>query len=138
MENKVTIKTGLPPIFDEIKKRFPEVDPTKTIFSFGDTIWKGFEKPLPDHLVAHELTHCERQGFNESGAKEWWKKYMTDDQFRLEEELIAYQAQYKNFCIKEKDRNRRARFASILASDLSGPVYGKIIEVNKAFKEITK
>lgn len=47
---------------------------------------------LDDDIIVHECVHLERQKL--ITPEIWWEKYFTDDKFRLNEELLAYRAQY--------------------------------------------
>ncbi len=48
---------------------------------------------LDEDIAVHECIHLGRQ--KEMGVEVWWEKYLTDDKFRLNEELLAYRAQYR-------------------------------------------
>lgn len=72
--------------------------------------------------MAHEVRHAEQQ--EEMGTERWWQRYIEDDRFRYSQEIEAYSAQYRSFCEENKDRNRRARFLSSLARELTQPLYG--------------
>lgn len=63
-----------------------------TIFCYGNKIYNPSGKEIPEDIIFHEKVHGERQGNN---PELWWTKYCYDHQFRLQEELIAYAAQYK-------------------------------------------
>lgn len=121
------------PNLQELKDKFG-VDEKYTVIAYGDSIYCPKEGMSRD-LFVHELTHCQRQG-DESQAKRWWQKYMEDEDFRLQEELIAYQQQFE-FCKKVyKDRNKRAKILWALAKELASPRYGNLIEHSEAMKLI--
>ena len=107
------------------------VNEDDVIIAYGDKIFcpaKGMSKDL----LAHELTHCQRQGMNERQAERWWDRYLTDIDFRLNEELFAFQAQF-DFCKKAyKDRNKLAKIKFMLASELVSSRYGGIIKHSEA------
>lgn len=134
-KEKVELVIGLPPIFDWAKKHFPNIDEKTTIFSYGNKIYAPQE--LPDHLWAHELVHCKRQGYSESGAKKWWDKYVADLDFRYNEEVLAYREQYKFFKERCKDRNKVFNFGRLLANELSSPLYGNLADFKTAHNHIT-
>lgn len=111
------------------------VDKKYVIIAYGDTIYCP-ENGMSKDLLQHELTHCERQGFNKQSAERWWQKYMEDEDFRLQEELIAYRNQYK-FCEKVyKDRNKRAKILWALAKELSSDLYGNIINFSDSLSKL--
>ena len=135
MKPKVEIKNILEaPNLLELKHRFG-VTEKETIIAYGDKIYcpnAGMSKDL----LVHEMMHCERQNFSADSAKRWWKMYLEDESFRLQEEIIAYQNQYAYCCAIYKDRNKRVKILSALASELSSSRYGKIIIHSEAMHKI--
>lgn len=126
------IVNGFPPNYKEIKK---VLNPNElTIFTYGDTIYNPTPNDIPDHLMVHEQTHSIRQGDDPAG---WWDKYLVDPKFRVEEELVAYRNQYKEY-IKHHDRNATNLFCMKIARDLSSPIYGNVMTFSRAFEEIKK
>ena len=113
------------------------VKETEVIISYGNFIYAP-NKTLSKDLLVHELTHCERQGFNERSAEQWWKKYMEDVEFRLKEEAIAYRQQYLFCCRVYKDRNKQAKILHALSQELSAPRYGSLCSVSEAKQWITQ
>lgn len=123
------------------------VDPKHTVWTYGDTLYNPGDIYVPDHLMAHEQTHSVQQDkyFEEAadaytvtaaGKDAWWKRYLADPEFRLEQELQAYAVQYAFFCEHKRDRNERFRFALQLARSLSGPLYQLPITLSDARKAI--
>lgn len=112
------------PNLAELKERFG-VSEDDVIIAYGDKIYCPVAGMSRD-LMVHELVHCQRQGMNAAQAERWWKKYMEDDKFRLNEESLAYREQFR-FCKKVyKDRNRQTKILYALANDLSSGRYGNI------------
>lgn len=109
------------------------------VFAYFDGIYMA--RPIPTDLFVHESVHLVRQGDlkNETMAKNWWIRYCEDDQFRYDEEIIAYREQYQ-FILNKVGGNRPLAFkhAQRLARDLSGPSYGNICSYEKALLEIVK
>lgn len=119
------------------------VNVERTFWTYGDVIYNPGGIEIPDHIVAHEEQHMRQQaeyrmdedldmanmgalGTAEEpfqGKDAWWKQYLVDPRFRLEQEAEAYGAQYRFFCERQKDRNRRYRFLHELGAQLSGPLY---------------
>ena len=97
-----------------------------TIFVYKDTIY-GNSKELPPDILVHEEYHNNRQ--KKYGPEKWIKKYLNDDKFRLSEEISAYRVQIKSIKIKEFQEECLKE----CASNLSGPLYGEIINYKKAF-----
>lgn len=122
-----------PPMFDEIdavfKVRFKPV-----IFCWGHTIYNPMNIEITDELIAHERVHSARQ--ERTGIEPWWKRYLVDVEFRLDEELPAHKAEYQHYCRYHPDRNARARFLEYTAQRLAGPLYGGLISTMKAKRAI--
>jgi len=111
------------PLLKEVKEIFPIAE--NTILTYGDTIY--YDTELPYHLVAHELTHCFQQ---QTGAEEWWEKYLKDPEFRLKQETEAYHNQYE--CVKKIDLKKAEDLLILIAGDLSGKLYGNIADFEEA------
>lgn len=127
------VKRGAP-VWDRLKERFPEANPLNVIIAYGNKIYTpGI---VPEYLIAHEIAHCERQGFSEEGAKEWWDKYLTDYEFVKTEEIIAYRKELQVFSSMYKDRNVQARFRHSIAVELCGPLYNKLMDYVDAIKAL--
>lgn len=121
---------GVPPNFDKLNKKFHITD--GAVFTYGDRLFiPSGRRPSVD-LIAHETVHSQRQ----QNPKKWWNKYLKDPKFRLDEELVAYRAQYQVFKKVHKDPNQRVNFLTKVAGDLSSPLYGSIISFQKAMEEI--
>jgi hypothetical protein len=131
MNPTTIIDGGYPPNIDDIKKVFPIGE--NVIFTYGNTIYNPGRGNIDLALMAHEQTHSIQQG---DKVKEWWERYLKDKEFRLSQELQAYQVQYRYYCKAIKDRNQRYRFLNRLAGDLSSEIYGNIISRSEAIKQI--
>ena len=110
------------PLIDRYKKVF-DVN-QYTIFAYDKVIYCDYE--LPEHLQIHERRHLIRQ--QKIGVDEWVEKYLTDTQFRLNEELIAYKEQLQSV----KNRSARHRLRIQCANDLASPLYGNIVTLQEA------
>lgn len=129
---KIKTSTNKPPNYEEILKKFPVKD-MPVVFTYGDTLYNVPENyNVPQHLARHEFVHMKQQGEDPAG---WWKKYIADDQFRLEQELEAYAVQYK-FVKETTSRKRSDHFLDVVAFDLSSDVYGRIISFQDAQTKI--
>ena len=129
--------TEKPPNWEAIKKFFPEVDSPnwKPIFCYGDTIYNPTKQDLanrPD-LIVHEEVHMKQQG---KSPDFWWERYFLNPEFRLEQEVEAYRAQYKYMSKHIKDRETLAWFLSEISRDLSSELYGNIISKQDAWSRI--
>lgn len=124
-----------PPIFDELVKVFPEAAEKGVIFSWGNLIYNPSGGAIPPWLLDHEAVHGTRQTdpyWNDGTIEDWWKYYIKDAQFRLDEELPAHQKEYKSYCEHVKDREQRARYLHRMAMRLAGPLYGRLITFTRA------
>ena len=120
-----------PPNIKQIKEVFP-ILPESMIFCWGDIIYNPSGQDLADHIKIHEVVHSDQQ---QNKPEEWWNEYLNDKDFRLKQELLAYQRQYQFAKIYLKDRNELARFLWKLAQDLSS-LYKVNIDFENALKQI--
>lgn len=109
------------------------------IVTYGDTYYSKI--PTTPDLIAHEEVHVEQQK-RAGGPDEWWKLWITDINFRLEQELQAYRVQldwWRNELISVPRNERRfklRRMEEWIAEILSGEMYGRIVTYKKAMELI--
>jgi hypothetical protein len=120
-----------PPNIEDIKKKFV-LRPT-VIFTYGDTIYNPGRGIITKDLMVHEETHQRQQGIDPAG---WWMLYLNDPQFRLSQEVEAYQNQYQYFIKYNHGRNEIFLFVLKIARDLSSSLYGNVVEYHEAVKLI--
>lgn len=124
----------LPPIYEKIAAVFPEVRNRRgVVFTYGDTLYNPSGYSIDDELMIHEDVHVAQQA--KMGKDEWWDKYLADPQFRTDQELEAYRAQFA----ATRERYGRPvwrRELKRLARDLSSPIYGNILSPDEAAKLI--
>jgi hypothetical protein len=118
------------PLINLVSKTF-EID-DHTIFTYGNTVY--FNRDLSYDLVAHEIIHVFQQ--TEMDPKKWWRKYIEDEKFRLDQEVEAYKRQYQ--VMKRNDDVKAALLLDSISSDLSGKLYGEIVSFEEANKLISK
>lgn len=116
------------PLIEQYQKVFDITE--NTIFAYDGVIYSDYT--LTKDLIVHEQTHLKRQ--DKIGVDLWVSKYLSDPQFRLEEELIAYKAQLESI----KDRGLRNAVRIDCATALSSDLYGDIITRENAIKELLK
>lgn len=128
-----------PPNIGEIKKAF-DLTGKRPIFTYGNTIYNPHNCSLETHLHVHEEVHMKQQKEMGMflGVRRWWTKYLNDPEFRLSQEIEAYRAQYQYVKKVVKDRNKVAKFLSLIASDLASPMYGNLLNTQEAIKLIQK
>jgi len=126
------VKHKFPPNIDKIRKVFPNLS-NGVVFTYGDKMYTPHVKIIPKHLVEHEKVHVTQQG---NDPEEWWDKYLKDEKFRLEQEIEAYRKQYRFFKDTCKIKSRVPGFLDKIAQDLSGKIYGNIMNFEDAKKAI--
>ena len=117
-----------PPLYPEIDQAF-NIEGKSIIFAWGDTIYNPTGVDIPPHLIAHEEEHGRRQGDDVEG---WWRKYMVDATFRLEEEIVAHRAEYNYFVDDGAPRQKRRRMLKLIAKRLSSGLYGRMLTYAEA------
>lgn len=130
----------IPKIYNILKAQFG-IDWDKGIcITYGDTCYSKNE--IRADLMAHEEVHEEQQKL--MGPEVWWKTYLEDKTFRLNQEVEAYQVQLKFLLDGSRILNRAGRrlwikngypkYLSALAKDLSSSVYGNMVNYTKALE----
>lgn len=76
-----------PPRINEIDAMFG-VKGKRVYFAWGDVIYNPMALEIPRHLIAHEEIHGHRQ--KQVGVDKWWDRYLAENMFRFEEELLAH------------------------------------------------
>ncbi len=131
----IVYKRGLPPNYEAICEAFPFVRGNQDIiFTYGNEVFSNVE--LQDHLKVHEATHTRQQSKLFMTPKRWWKKYIEDKDFRFNQEVEAYRNQFEFIKDNLKDKNKLHLILRRLARDLSGPIYGNMVSLEKAMDVI--
>jgi hypothetical protein len=139
IEVSISIVNDWPPNIRSIRAVLPVSE--RNIFAYGGIIYNPGGGGLSPELVAHEAVHFEQQRklnrwYRRNGAEVWWRRFLRDPEFRLEQELEAHRAEYREFCRLHSDRNERQRALRVIAGKLAKPMYGGIITVSEAIKAI--
>ncbi|MEK7578202.1 MAG: hypothetical protein AAB456_00570 [Patescibacteria group bacterium] len=126
---ELEIKKEWPPNIEEIRKVL-KLEET-VVFTYGSVLYNPTGNEIAEHLLAHENVHAFQQKWNSDEAKIWWQRYLDDVEFRLEQELEAYVAQYVYI---KNTRNSKVseEFLDIIAGELSSSLYGNIINYPRA------
>ena len=114
-----------PPLYEEISEAFGLYPGDRIIFSWGDQLYNPTRANIVPELVAHEAVHGERQGSDQQ-IIDWWKRYIEDRSFRLDEEVPAHIAEYQHV-LKHGNRNERRTALRVTAKRLAAPLYGRMI-----------
>lgn len=116
------------PLLDKFKQHF---DIKKNVvFAYDGVIYTNY--PLSDDLVVHESTHHRQQ--ERDGLDYWVENYLNNNEYRLKQEIEAYQTQLRSI----KDRNYKHLMKMKCAKDLSSSLYGNIITYNDAIRILEK
>lgn len=69
----------------------------ETVFAYYPYIYNPSGQEVHQDIIRHEEVHLERQKI--IGVETWYNRYISDPEFRLEEELLSYgkQAQFLRF-----------------------------------------
>lgn len=136
---------GRPPLFDLIDAEF-NIRGKPILFSWGRSIFiPTGSLDVSPALMAHEGIHGARQlayvretSFTDEQRIElWWRRYIIDIDFRCAEEVLAHRAEYRHLCDHAGGRNQRRRHLSIIATKLSHPLYGPMMNKASARKVLT-
>lgn len=122
-----------PPLFDEIDRVF-NVKGKPILFAWGSVIYapSGVTAVHPA-VEAHEKVHGDRQlapcDPSDKRSAEmkiwyWWRRYLDDPVFRLEEEKLGHLAEYQHLVAHASGRSDRRRHLSHVAARLCQPLYG--------------
>jgi len=114
------------PLIDRYSKIFETNK--DTVFAYKNTIYADVK--LSTDIILHEATHLKRQ--NKIGVDAWVEAYLTNPEFLIQEELIAYHNQLLSF----PDRNERYKMKLHFADVLSSSLYGSVITRDEALKKL--
>lgn len=109
-----------PPNFEQIQAVFPKASDPGVLFAYDGNVYNPSGIVVPPALIAHEEVHLHRQ--RDAGPTSWWDKYLTDAEFRYNEELFAHVAEFK-MQRNVRDRNFGARLLLSTALRLVAPLY---------------
>lgn len=137
LKDGVIITTERPPqhIEEKALKLFDASFDDTVVFAYGDKI-HTIILDIPKDIIVHEKVHLRQQ--KEVGLDEWWDKYFSDTDFRVDMEAEAYGAQFKYLKSMRRDRNWRFKKLRKLAKKLSGDLYGNAIPMSEAMSIIKK
>ena len=126
------ILNQLPPNYELIT--ISDLKPTKdTTYCFGSVIYNPSGKKLTPDIEHHENLHSKQQGDN---PDLWWNLYLSDKQFRMNQEIAAYGEQYA-FAKEHGVKGKLLEWAlDNMAKALSGEEYGSLISYGEARSKI--
>jgi len=115
-----TVIIGEPPNYDEIAARFP-IRGKSVIFSYGDKVYNPAGIKVPYEILAHEARHGSQQ--DAYGVEDWWKHYLIDREFRLDQELEAHMVEYDWLKSWATNRHERRAAEAIVSKKLASDIY---------------
>ncbi len=130
--SEITFSTECPEIYKRLEVAFDVNWDEGLIIAYNPTIYCKF-RVTPEKIV-HESVHIKRQ--DEIGVDLWYDMYIANPSYRLEEEVLAYKAEYKFLKKYVKDRELLFRLKRDMAHNLSSPVYGNLVGLDEALKLI--
>lgn len=87
------VVNSTPPNYAELAQLFPlALERYVPLFPYGDTLYNPSGRDIPEDVMIHEEVHRRQQG---EYPEVWWTRYAHDREFRLDQELEAYAAQYQ-------------------------------------------
>lgn len=110
-----------PPNFEQIHAIFPRAADHGVLFAYYPNIHNPSGIVVPPALIAHEEVHLHRQ--RDAGLHKWWESYLSDCEFRYNEELLAHAVEFKMQKGAGDDRNLGARLLLTTALRLIAPLY---------------
>lgn len=125
-----------PPIYDALVESFGINWDDGIVITYGDTLHTKEGNNIPQDLVVHEKTHTRQQ--SAFGLDDWWKYYIANPTFRMEQEAEAYRNQWQFISQNTKDRNEAFRRKMKIVQDFSSPIYGNIVTHSEALKIISR
>lgn len=121
------IRTAFPPNIAKIRAVLPLSG--REVFAWAGVIFNPGGGPVPPEIIAHEEVHFRQQG---RFPRRWWKKFLKDEAFRLDQELEAHREEYRVFCRLHRDRNAQVLFLASLSRRLAKPMYGGLVSAAEA------
>lgn len=123
-----------PPNYNKLVEVFAVGQGSGTVFCYGDKIYNPFNLALRDDLIYHESIHAKQQ-YRIGGPENWWKRYIKDPKFRIDQEIVAYGKQVA-FLRSKYGEEKGLQAHQAFSGFVSGPVYGNAISRSSAFNRI--
>lgn len=127
MNDEIKISHEVPPIYEKCAEKFGVSWNDGIVITYGDTVYSKDE--LSADLIVHESIHVKQQ--KEIGVDVWWDKYLTDQEFRLAEEVECYRAQIRFLKANIKDRNQLFRVCNEIWKNMV-TLYGRMVSYEDA------
>ncbi len=126
---------SFPPNFAAIHRVFPNANSMSVIFAYAPDIYTMSPEGVTPALIAHEKVHIARQETHPDGVHGWWDQYLHGPpEWRYNEELLAHRAEYQHLASLSRQLRRSA--LKEVAKRLASPLYGKMVTLDRAMKDI--
>lgn len=132
----IRVVKSYPPNIDKIRAVLDIHGMPDIMFTYGWTIYNPGGKPVPSELIAHEEIHAQNQA--KIGVDVWWDKYLADPKFRLDEEILSYQVQWKVMGVLNYARSYKRKVLRMICKELAGRMYGNLCSAEEAKRLITE
>lgn len=136
---------AFPPNYAAIAQRFPVKGKQGILYAWGNRIYNPSGIDVLPWILAHESVHGQRQcmifdyGVEiDTAVKAWWKRYLAEPVFRLDEEIAAHRAEWTVYSANRSGKVERQWYLDMMVARLSGPLYDNMITPSAARKEITQ
>lgn len=134
----MVLSPDYPPNVKDIMRVIPDLMKFKdAVFTYGQTIHNPGNGYMDECVQLHEAQHSLQQD-KEGGPKRWWKRWIAEPTFRMNQEVEGYGFQYRRFCELHKDRNKRFSYLYQIASSLASKQYGGVISLSEARRRISE
>lgn len=129
-----------PPNFSTLAKAFPIKGRPGILYAYGDTLYNPSGVKVTPWIMAHEEVHGMRQEDEGMSLDRWWDEYINYPDFRLKEELLAHQAEWKSFKaehVYDPGVFRVLGYLDTISTRLSSPLYGSLLSFEEAKRKIS-
>lgn len=130
MQKSVVVVHEPPPIYEELVREFNIDWESGVIIAWNGKVYT--KDTLDPQKVIHELVHLDEQ--KKMGNEAWWQLYIENQQFRLDQEVMAMKAEIRFLRKYIKDREAVFRMIREIVLSLSSPMYGNIIDQKGAYR----
>lgn len=117
-----------PPNIEKISQVF-NLSGFNPVFTYGNKLYNPTRGQIPSDLMAHEEVHEKQQA--KMGPDNWWKLYLENKGFRLEQETEAYRKQYE-YAKANYNRQQRIALYHEIIKHLSSALYGNLVSIKQA------
>lgn len=122
-----------PPNYKRICEVFNIKGSRSIVFTYDGVLYNPGAGKISQDLMVHEETHVRQQ--KEIGVDVWWDKYLTDAEFRTQQELEAYRVQWR-YAKEHYARYYNRLVLKHISRSLAGEMYGNLMTKKEAEEAI--